>query len=621
MAFSRIDWFVFLVLIAVSLGINVYFFRRGNKSLQEFFLGGRNLPWFVAGISMVATTFAADTPLAVTEIVAENGISGNWLWWNALAGGMLTTFFFSHLWSRSRVLTEAEFIELRYSGKSAAFLRGFKAVYLGFFMNILILGWVNLAMVTILQVFFGLSEPMALFAVFGAMAFTAAYSTISGLTGIAVSDVFQFFFALFGCLVLAFLVVSSPEVGGITGLKHHLASSGALEFFPRITSVDGMAAGVLALPVGSFFAFIAMQWWASWYPGAEPGGGGYVAQRMMSTKNEKDAFWASLIFNIFHYCVRPWPWILVALSTLILYPDLGADERRFGYVMAMRDFLPAGLKGLLMTTFFAAYMSTVSTQLNWGSSYLVNDLYKRFFNPKANDRNFLKMARVLTVVLMGFSLIVTSLIESITDVWIFIFQCGAGLGLVLILRWYYWRINAWSEITATIAPFVLFSFFHFTDIGAMISDHLGWGMTFVVVVLCTTLAWYLVTHWTRPVDASKLIDFYVRVRPNGWWKPVDKRLNISIPKQPLAYSVICWVASLAMVYGVLFLVGKVIFREWYEALAYTDLALAGFLVLRLFLPKTDIYQDSEELSEILLTAEEEASRMKQPAQAGAAGFW
>ncbi len=454
MNLAIIDWVIIGLYFFVALIIGLRYRGIGSRSLTDYFLGGRKMPWFVAGVSMVATTFAADTPLAVTELVAQNGISGNWLWWNMLLGGMLTTFFFARLWRRSGVLTEVELIELRYSGIQAAFLRGFKSVYLGLFMNVLIMGWVNLALMSILKVLFDIPDDQLLFYALGAMAITAVYSSISGLWGVAVTDVVQFVIAMTGCIILAIIVINSPEIGGISGLKSNLPPW-ALNFFPSISDfTPGDAATGLTITAGTFLAFIGFQWWASWYPGAEPGGGGYVAQRMMSTKNERDSVYATLLFQIAHYCLRPWPWILVGLASLVLYPELGANEKRLGFVMAMKDFLPAGLMGLLLVAFLAAYMSTISTQLNWGASYLVNDFYLRFFEPGASQKKLIKVSRIVTFLLMIIAVFATSQMNSISGVWQFIIECGAGLGLVLILRWYWWRINAWSEITATIAPFI-----------------------------------------------------------------------------------------------------------------------------------------------------------------------
>ena len=431
-----LDWVMIAVYLAITTVIAVAFSKKAGKSLGDFFLGGRNLPWYIAGISMVATTFAADTPLAVTELVARQGISGNWLWWNMMIGGMLTTFFFARLWRRANILTEVEFIQLRYSGVQSHVLRGFKAIYLGFFMNILVLGWVNLALITILEVFFEVPKSTVIWYVAGAMALVAIYSALSGLKGVVITDVIQFGIAMTGSILLAVIILHSNEIGGISGLKTKLADQSAVfSFFPRISSAGG-AAKVFVISAGAFLAYIGFQWWASWYPGAEPGGGGYIAQRMMSTKNEKHSVFATLFFQVAHYCLRPWPWIIVALCTLVLYPEIAASDPKQGYVMAMKDdFLPIGLKGLLLVAFLAAYMSTISTQLNWGASYLVNDFYKPFLRPpgslkKGQDENrfYVGVSRAITIILMLASLAVTTQIKSISGVWLFILECGAGLG-------------------------------------------------------------------------------------------------------------------------------------------------------------------------------------------------
>ncbi|KAB2852845.1 MAG: Na+:solute symporter, partial [Ignavibacterium sp.] len=371
-----LDYLIVIAYFIFSIIIALIYYKKAGKSTDDFFLSGRNLPWYLAGLSMVATTFAADTPLAVTELVAKNGISGNWLWWNFAFGGMLTVFFFARLWRRAGIMTEAEFAEIRYSGKPARFLRGFRALYLGLFMNVIIIGWVNKAMTSILVGLFGIDESIVLLYVFGAMILVAVYSAISGLWGVVVTDAFQFFIAITGCIILAVIVVNSQQVGGMTGLQEKLPDY-VFNFFPTISDVP-TAAGTLAMTTFSFLAYIGIIWWASWYPGAEPGGGGYVAQRMMSAKNEKHSLFATLFFQIAHYTIRPWPWIVVGLASLVLYPELSDSEKAMGYIYAMRDFLPVGLKGLLVAAFFAAYMSTIATQLNWGTSYIVNDFYKRF---------------------------------------------------------------------------------------------------------------------------------------------------------------------------------------------------------------------------------------------------
>ncbi len=337
-----IDYLIILAYFIFSIGIALFYSKRAGKSTDEFFLSGRNLPWYLAGLSMVATTFAADTPLAVTELVAKNGIAGNWLWWNFAFGGLLTVFFFAKLWRRAGIMTEVEFAEIRYSGKPARFLRGFRAIYLGLFMNVIIMGWVNTAMESILVGMFGIPESQVMIYVFACMILVAFYSALSGLWGVVVTDAFQFVMAMVGTIVLAVIVVNSSQVGGIHGMQEKLPKF-VFNFFPTISSVSG-AGGAFALTVASFLAYVGIQWWASWYPGAEPGGGGYIAQRMMSAKDEKHSLFATLFFQIAHYGIRPWPWILVGLSTLILYPHLGPDAKRMGYIYAMNDYLPVGLK-------------------------------------------------------------------------------------------------------------------------------------------------------------------------------------------------------------------------------------------------------------------------------------
>lgn len=581
MHLALIDWLIIGAFVIVSIAISLYYRQRASKDISEFFLGGRNLPWYVAGISMVATTFAADTPLAVTELVAQNGISGNWLWWCFLSGGMLTTFFFARLWRRAEVLTEVELIELRYSGPEAAALRGFKSVYLGLFMNCLIIGWVNVALMSILQVFFDLSPNDALIYTGIAMLVAAGYSTLSGLWGVAVTDVVQFCIAMVGTVSLAFFVLDSPDVGGIVGLKEQLPAW-SLEFFPRIGEGTGTASA-LTISVGAFLAYASMQWWASWYPGAEPGGGGYIAQRMMSAKDEKHSIFATLFFQIAHYCLRPWPWIIVGLCTLILYPELSPADKKLGYVMAMRDFLPDGMKGLLLVAFLAAYMSTISTQLNWGASYLVNDLYKRFMNPQAEQKQLVTVSRLVTLLVTIIGLGVTTQINSISGVWSFIIECGAGLGLVLILRWYWWRINAYSEIAATIAPFIAYA----------VSK---WGLglefpnSFFITVGFTTVTWLVVTFLTKPSDEATLVKFYNKVKPDGSWEPVRKLAGGEAFKSNVPNLLVCWISGISFTYSILFLTGKLIFMEWSAALIWAGVAAVSFIILRMFVLKTRVFE-------------------------------
>ncbi|MFC1733607.1 sodium:solute symporter family protein [candidate division KSB1 bacterium] len=595
MLLSFIDWLIIGAYLLLSLIIGLSFRKKAGKSLTDFFLSGRNLPWYVAGISMVATTFAADTPLAVTELVAKNGISGNWIWWNMLIGGMLTTFFFAKLWRRADVLTELELIEKRYSGIEAGFLRGFKSLYLGIFMNALIIGWVNLALMTIIKVFFNLPDEQLIWYVAAAMLITVIYSTLSGLSGVAFTDVIQFIIAMTGTTILAVLVLQSDKVGGISGLKSQLPD-GTLNFFPRINSQSSATeiASTFTITVGAFLAFISVQWWASWYPGAEPGGGGYVAQRMMSTKSEKHSVFATLLFQILNYTVRPWPWILVGLATLVLYPGLGVDEKKLGYVMAMNDYLPVGLKGLLLVAFLAAYMSTISTQLNWGSSYIVNDLYKRFIKPESRFKNteqsqkhYVLWGRIFTLIIMLIGLFVTTLITTISGVWEFILECGAGLGMVLILRWYWWRINAWSEIVATIAPFFAYAFSKFYLEGILPSSFVDNKGSFFITVGFTTIAWLVVTFITKPTNKNKLQEFYNEVKPEGAWNPFRKETT----KSNMVSLIICWLSAISMTYSVLFMTGKILFHEWQHALIWGSTALVSLIILVFTVNKSKVLKN------------------------------
>lgn len=571
---SRIDWSIVLTYFFASAVIGIYYSKRAGRGMDEFFLSGRSLPWWLAGTSMVATTFAADTPLAVTELVARNGVAGNWLWWNFLLGGMLTVFFFARLWRRAGVLTDLEFTELRYSGKPAAFLRAFRALYLGLFINCVILGWVNLAMASILEGMFGVPRDRVHLYVVAALVITALYSALSGLWGVAVTDLFQFVIAMGGTVTLALVVLRLPQVGGIAGLQARLPAW-TLRFTPSIGEAgSGGAAGAMAMSLAAFLAYVGVQWWSSWYPGAEPGGGGYVAQRMMSAKDEKHSLLATLWFQVAHYCIRPWPWILVGLATLVLYPGLPPEQKRLGYVYAMRDHLPEGLLGLLVAAFFAAYMSTVATQLNWGSSYVINDFYRRFVRRGASQRELVAAARVTTILVMAFSVAITGMMERISGAWEFIIECGAGLGLVLILRWYWWRINAWSEIAAMVAPFVAYSYIKFrTDIAFPVSLY--------YIVGFTTLAWLAVTRLTRPTDTARLVEFYRRVRPGGaLWRPIARLAPEVHADAGVARLWLDWLAGVVLVYAALFGIGSLIFgdlRAGCLLLAGAG-AAAGFLV-------------------------------------------
>ncbi|QSE96067.1 sodium:solute symporter family protein [Fulvivirga lutea] len=585
MQLEFLDYLIIAVFIVITLYIGLKYKNQAGKDISEFFLGGRNLPWYIAGISMVATTFAADTPLAVTELVAQNGIAGNWLWWNMLAGGMLTTFFFARYWRRANVLTDLELIEIRYSGKPAQFLRGFRAIYFGLFMNVLIIGWVNVALMSLLEVFFDIPANEQIFYVAAAMVVVALYSAMSGLLGVAFTDVIQFVIAMVGSIVLAIIVLNSDEIGGIQNLKANLPD-GSLSFFPTIGSEN--SGTVLVLGFSSFFAFIGIQWWASWYPGAEPGGGGYIAQRMMSTKSEKDAIYSTLFFQIAHYCIRPWPWIIVALCAVILYPELSAEDSKLGYVMAMKDYLPTGLKGLLLVAFFAAYMSTISTQLNWGTSYLINDLYNRFINKKADNKQQIKASRIVTVLIMIIAIFVTTQIKTISGVWAFIIECGAGLGLVMILRWYWWRINAWSEIVATIAPFIGYALTKYVFVIYDPSWALGIGENpkgFFFTVGFTTISWIIATYTSR-TDGEVLKAFYDRIQPEGDWRHFRKDWKI----QRLAILAVCWLSAIVMAYCILFSTGSLILQNYIYAAMYLCTAILSFILMRVCARKVEIFK-------------------------------
>src|SRR5436853_5049547 len=484
MRLDFLDWSIIALYFLFNIAVGLYYKRRAGKSTAEYFLSGRNVPWWLAGTSMVATTFAADTPLVVTGLVAKNGIAGNWLWWNLLASGMLTVFFYARLWRRAGVMTDIEFSELRYAGPPAAFLRGFRALYLGLLINCIILGWVNLAMAKILQLVFTISKGEALWIVVGLIVLTSAISTLSGLWGVLVTDLFQFVIKMGMVIVLA--VVAVNAVGGIEAMKTKLVAAGrgsALGFVPEIGSVW--------MPMLTFFVYIAVNWWATWYPGAEPGGGGYVAQRMLSAKDERHSLLATLWFNIAHYAVRPWPWILAALASLILFPGLKDPET--GYIRVMIDYLPSSLRGLMIAAFAAAYMSTIATQLNWGASYLINDFWRRFVKREASDQYYVTASKVATVFLTLISAVVTFYMGSIGGAWKVLIVTGAGTGGVLLLRWYWWRINAWSEVSAMITAFVV-SVALQAGFGYDTDQPKQFALIMITTVAITTLVWLAVTY-------------------------------------------------------------------------------------------------------------------------------
>ncbi|MFY9779766.1 MAG: sodium:solute symporter family protein [Candidatus Baltobacteraceae bacterium] len=561
MALGPADYVVIAAFFAVNLGIGLFYARRGGKSLGEFFLSGRNVPWWLAGVSMVATTFAVDTPLAVTGFVTQHGIAGNWVWWSSVMSGILTVFFFAKLWRRSGVLTDVEFIELRYSGKPAAALRFVRAIFQGVLINTIIMGWVNLAMAKILELTLHVPKFEALAF---CLVFTAVYVTIGGLWGVLVTDLLQFAVKMTMAIVLAVSAVAA--VGGIGSLETKLA---ALDAAHKI----GTSGSILALfpttneawlPLLTLLTYIGVQWWASSYPGAEPGGGGYIAQRIFCAKSENDSLFATLFFNIAHYALRPWPWILVALAALVLYPHgvagpNGKVDPELGYVQAMIDYLPAWLRGLMLAGFLAAYMSTMGTHLNLGASYLTNDLYRRFIKPQASDRHYVLVSRLATLLVMGLALLGASVMTNVGDAWKYLFNLTAGVGLVMILRWYWWRVNAWSEISALCASAAvsnaLLVFHVFKDSNAN-------AEVLLVTVPVTTLVWIAVTYVTQPEREETLVRFYERVRPSAFgWKPVARLARAEPGVEPLSVNAIDWVAGCGLVYGSLFSIGKFVLGD------------------------------------------------------------
>jgi Na+/proline symporter len=520
---------------------------------------------------MVATTFAADTPLVVTGLVARNGIAGNWLWWNFVASGMLTVFLFARLWRRSGVMTDVEFAEIRYSGKPAAFLRGFRALYLGVPINCIILGWVNLAMVKILTLSLGVTKSQALWIVLGMIALTSFISAIAGLWGVLVTDLFQFVLKMTMIIILA--VAAVHAVGGIGQMKVQLTeihrAGSALSFVPDLNSAW--------MPMITFLVYISVNWWAVWYPGSEPGGGGFVAQRMFCAKDERHSLLATLWFNIAHYALRPWPWILVGLASILLYPNL--QDKESGYVLVMVNYLPPALRGLMLAGFAAAFMSTIGTNLNWGASYLVNDFYRRFVRKDAGERHYVAMSQVATVFLTIVSVILTYFMGSIAGAWKLLIVTGAGTGTVLILRWYWWRINAWSEVSAMIAAFVvsitLQLGFHLDS-----DDPYGFAYIMLITVGITTVVWLATTFLTAPEPMEKLVQFYRRVHPwTGGWAPVARQAPEILPSSDTVYNLLDWLCGCVLIYGSLFGIGKIILEEYATGFILLAVGLAAGAVI------------------------------------------
>lgn len=582
MVLAPIDWAIILAFFLLSLLIGVLVARKAGSSASEFFLSGRNMPWWLLGISMVATTFSADTPNLVADIVRQNGVAGNWAWWAFLLTGMLTVFVYAKLWRRSKVMTDLEFYELRYSGKAAAFLRGFRALYLGVFFNVVIMATVSLAAIKIGRVMLGLSPFQTLMI---ASVVTVLYSMLGGLRGVLLTDFFQFIIAMIGAVGAAVVALNLPEVGGLDGLLAHPVVSTKLNILPDFATLGWEQ----LLPL--FIVPIAVQWWSVWYPGAEPGGGGYIAQRMLSAKDEKNAIGATLLFNAAHYALRPWPWIIVALASLVVFPELTDIQARFPDVEAgilkddlaypaMLTFLPAGLLGIVMASLIAAFMSTISTHLNWGSSYVVNDFYRRFVKPEASDRELVLVGRLSTVLLMAMAALLAPWLENAKRGFDLLLQIGAGTGLLFILRWFWWRINAWSEIAAMGVSFLVALYFGAIH-PALGLPEIATEWQLILGVAITTLAWVGVTFLSPGTDPRVLRSFFRQIRPagNGWRRVVADAAaegeDLGAGEGNLSEGILAMVIGAFTVYGTLFAVGFWIYGRTGPASILTFLSLAG----------------------------------------------
>ena len=561
MQLENIDWLIILAFFILSLVIGIIVSKKSGKDVTEFFLSGRKMPWWLLGISMVATTFSADTPNLVTDIVRTNGVAGNWVWWAFLLTGMLTVFVYAKLWRRSEVLTDLEFYELRYSGKGAAFLRGFRAFYLGAVFNVLIMASVCLAGIKIGGALLGLSPVETLLI---SCAITVIYSSIGGLRGIIITDFFQFILAMVATFWAAYEIVNLPQVAGLTNLLNHPDVIPKLNLIPDIADTD--------LFIAVFIIPLAVQWWAVWYPGAEPGGGGYVAQRMLSAKDEKNAIWATLLFNFMHYAVRPWPWILIALASIVVFPNLESLQVAFPNTIvgndlaypAMISFLPSGLLGLLVASLIAAFMSTISTHLNWGSSYLVHDFYRRFFVKDRTETHYVFMGRVFTVLLMVFSAFFALFLNNSLQAFGIILQIGAGTGLIFILRWFWYRVNVYSELTAMIVSFIVALAFEF-----IIPNNFSVEEKLIIGVTITTISWLIVTLITPPSNMETLQNFYKKIQPGGpGWKKVieeseSKGITISGKKEKwdVPSGILCMLFGSISVYSILFGIGYILYSQ------------------------------------------------------------
>jgi solute:Na+ symporter, SSS family len=592
MRLTALDWIIAFIAVAICFAPALFFGKRSSRNTSEFFASGRSVPWWLAGLSMVATTFSSDTPNLVTDIVRRNGVAGNWVWWAFVLTGVATVFFYARLWRRSGVLTDLEFYEIRYSGKAASAVRGFRAVYLGLLFNCLIMATVNLAACKIAGILFGLERWQTLLFV-GLL--NVVFAAHSGLWGVLVIDMIQFFIKMTAVIAAAYFAVRLPQVGGLDGLVDKLSTMKGpdginyLNVLPDFANNWDIALAVFILP-------IAVQWWAVWYPGAEPGGGSYIAQRMLASKSEKDSLGAVLFFNVAHYVLRPWPWILVALSSIIIYPQLSdiqaafpnLDPKLLGHDIAypaMLKFLPVGFVGLMVGGLVAANSSTILTHLNWGASYLVHDFYRRFIKSDAEEGHYVFAGRVATVALFFLSSGVVFVLDTAKDAFDVILQVGAGTGLLYLVRWFWWRINAWCEVVAMISSFVVSVLFLILEKQSIYSTTSATKL--IITIGVTTVCWLLAAYLGPQTDSSTLIEFYRKVRPAGpGWETIRQKTGISSAEaaqtgdsMPLA--LIGWVAGCAMIWSSLFTVGNFLYGRYWYALALLGVFLiSGGVVLR-----------------------------------------
>lgn len=583
MNIANLDWIIIIVCLCITLLIGFIVSKKSSESSTQFFLSGRSMPWWLLGLSMVATTFSTDTPNLVTDIVRNNGVAGNWVWWVFLLTGLLTVFVYAKLWRKSGVQTDIEFYELRYSGKAARFLRGFRALYLGVIFNVLAMGGISLAAIKIGQVMLGLTA----FETIGiASLVTVVFSTIGGFRGVVYTDFLLFFLAMAGAVGAAFYLVNMPEVGGVQALINHPNVAGKISMLPDFSNTEQLIM-LLIIP-------LAVQWWSSWYPGAEPGGGGYIAQRMLAAKDENHAIGATFFFNIMHYALRPWPWILVALASLVVYPDLSSIQEAFPAVSedklghdlaysAMLTKLPTGLLGLVLASLIAAYISTISTHLNWGASYIVNDFYKQQINPQATEKQLVAVGRISTVFLMVTSAFLALMLTNALQLFDFILMFGAGTGLIFILRWFWWRINAWSEISAMFVSGIISILFNMEIVSSVLFGTEGLFadyMKFPLVVIFTTVVWLLVTFLTPAEDKQVLNSFYEKTTPSGpGWKKIIGDEQIKREGWSVPTGILAMLLGLAMIYCSLFATGYFIYGNIQLAVVLTLIAIISAYLL------------------------------------------